>query len=62
MPNDNADILLIKTEAITNLLTLLEDVFLMKHNTEAELAMAVLKILISDLENEILKCTEINCT
>lgn len=53
MPNDNADILLIKTEAITNLLTLLEDVFLMKHNTEAELAMAALKILISDLEKEI---------
>lgn len=53
MLNDNADILLIKTEAITNLLTLLEDVVLMKHNTEAELAMAVLKILIRDLENEI---------
>lgn len=62
MPNDNADILLIKTESITNLLTLLEDVFQMKHNTEAELAMSVLKILISDLENEIWKCTEINCT
>lgn len=53
MPNDNADTLLIKTESITNLLTLLEDVFLMQHNTEAELTMAVLKILISDLENEI---------
>lgn len=53
MPNDKADILLIKTESITNLLTLLEDVFQMKHNTEAELTMAVLKILISDLENEI---------
>lgn len=53
MPNDNADILLIKTESITNLLILLEDVFLMQHNTEAELTMAVLKILISDLENEI---------
>lgn len=62
MPNDNADILLIKTESITNLLTLLEDVFQMKHNTEAELAMSVLKILISDLENGIWKCTEINCT
>lgn len=53
MPNDNADTLLIKTESITNLLTLLEDVFLMQHNIEAELTMAVLKILISDLENEI---------
>lgn len=45
--------LLIKTESITNLLTLFEDVFQMKHNTEAELAMSVLKILISDLEKEI---------
>lgn len=62
MPNDNADILLIKTESITNLLALLEDIFSMKHNTEAELAMAVLKILISDLKKEICKCTEINCT
>lgn len=53
MPNDKADILLIKTESITNLLTLLEDVFQIKHNTEAELAMSVLKILISDLEKEI---------
>lgn len=53
MPNDNADILLIKTESITNLLTLLEDIFSMTHNTEAELAMSVLKILISDLEKEI---------
>lgn len=62
MPNDNADILLIKIEAITNLLALLEDIFSMKHNTEAELAMAVLKILISDLKKEICKSTEINCT
>lgn len=53
MTNDNTDILLIKTEAITNLLTLLEDVFSMNHNTEAELTMAVLKILIADLEKEI---------
>lgn len=53
MPNDKTDMLLIKTELITNLLTLLEDVFSMTHNTEAELAMSVLKILISDLEKEI---------
>lgn len=53
MPNDKADVLLIKTESITNLLALLEDVFQMKHNTEAELAMTVLKILIRDLEKEI---------
>lgn len=53
MPNDKADMLLIKTESITNLLALLEDVFQMKHNTEAELAMVALKILISDLEKEI---------
>ena len=53
MPNDKTDMLLIKTELITNLLTLLEDVFSMTHNTEAELTMSVLKILISDLEKEI---------
>lgn len=53
MQPDYTDMLLIKTESITNLLTLLEDVFSMTHNTEAELAMSVLKILISDLEKEI---------
>lgn len=53
MPNDKADVLLIKTESITNLLALLEDIFSMKHNTEAELAISALKILIRDLENEI---------
>lgn len=48
-----SDILLIKIESIANLLALLEDIFSMKQNTEAELAMTVLKILIRDLENEI---------
>lgn len=48
-----SDILLIKIESIANLLALLEDIFSMKQNTEAQLAISALKILISDLEKEI---------
>lgn len=48
-----SDTLLIKIESIANLLALLEDIFSMKQNTEAQLAISALKILISDLEKEI---------
>ncbi len=55
MPNDNTDILLVKIESITNLLTLLEESFAMSQNIESESIMKVLKVLINDVNSEVEK-------
>lgn len=44
------DILLVKLEAITNLLTLLEESFAMSQDIQSESVMKVLKVLINDVE------------
>lgn len=54
----NTDILLIKLESITNLLTLLEESFSINHNTQSESVMKALKILLKDLEKEIWEISE----
>lgn len=46
----NMDILLVKLEAITNLLTLLEESFAMSQDIQSESVMKVLKVLINDVE------------
>lgn len=55
MRSDNVDVLLVKLESITNLLTLLEESFAMSQNIESESVMKVLKVLINDVNNELEK-------
>lgn len=51
----NMDILLVKLEVITNLLTLLEESFAMSQDIQSESVMKVLKVLINDVNIEVEK-------
>ncbi len=62
MRSDNVDVLLVKLESITNLLTLLEESFAMSQNTQSESVMKVLKVLTEDVEQMVIKLMEENCT
>lgn len=55
MKENNIDIVLVKIETILNLLTLLENSFVMNQNLQGESVAKVLRILIGDLENELLR-------
>lgn len=55
MKENNIDIVLVKIETILNLLTLLENSFVMNQNLQGESVTKVLRILIGDLENELLR-------
>lgn len=62
MRSDNVDVLLVKLESITNLLTLLEESFAMSQNIQSESVMKVLKVLTEDVEQMVIKLMEENCT
>lgn len=55
------DVLLVKMESILNLITLLEEAFAMDQNIQGESVMKVLKLLLTDLDNELLRVIENKC-
>lgn len=47
------DVLLVKMESILNLITLLEEAFAMSQNIQGESVMRVLKLLLTDLDDQL---------